>query len=137
MRQNNCLCCFKSADETRFVGQIIHTCRVGGFQMTGDAVAASSGGWSTWTLWSECSRSCDGGASYQQRQCAGGMRCIGDSIRYRTCNNDVRLHTCVLVFRSVGYFPVCLESYSNESVVIHSCNINLNGTFGPVWSSVT
>ncbi len=59
------------------------------FQMAGHTVGDSIGKWSTWTLWSECSRQCDSGVSYQRRECSGLGRCIGDIVRYRVCNNGV------------------------------------------------
>ncbi|XP_076365757.1 ADAMTS-like protein 1 [Tachypleus tridentatus] len=43
-------------------------------------------GWSEWSLWGICSRSCDGGVTYQIRQCLQKTGCRGDSIRYRICN---------------------------------------------------
>ncbi|CAH1797202.1 unnamed protein product [Owenia fusiformis] len=42
--------------------------------------------WSDWSKWSDCSRTCDGGASYQLRKCTIEGMCEGDDIRYRTCN---------------------------------------------------
>ncbi|XP_070543037.1 ADAMTS-like protein 1 isoform X2 [Ptychodera flava] len=42
-------------------------------------------GWSAWGSWSDCSRTCGGGASYSIRSCYGG-RCSGENIKYRSCN---------------------------------------------------
>ncbi|XP_013413578.1 ADAMTS-like protein 3 isoform X2 [Lingula anatina] len=42
--------------------------------------------WSGWSGWSGCSRTCDGGASYQLRRCTD-WSCQGASIRYKTCNS--------------------------------------------------
>ncbi|XP_070823725.1 ADAMTS-like protein 3 isoform X4 [Chaetodon trifascialis] len=44
-------------------------------------------GWDAWGPWSDCSRTCGGGASYSLRRCLNGGRCNGKNIRYRTCNN--------------------------------------------------
>ncbi|XP_046398762.1 ADAMTS-like protein 1 isoform X4 [Ischnura elegans] len=44
-------------------------------------------GWSPWSEWSTCSRSCDGGASFQLRRCNAPTGCRGgDGVRYKICN---------------------------------------------------
>ncbi|XP_069073092.1 A disintegrin and metalloproteinase with thrombospondin motifs 18 isoform X1 [Pleurodeles waltl] len=51
-----------------------------------------NGGWSDWSKWSECSRNCGGGVTYQERQCNnpkpqyGGKFCQGSSRIYQLCN---------------------------------------------------
>ncbi|XP_022069624.2 ADAMTS-like protein 3 isoform X1 [Acanthochromis polyacanthus] len=44
-------------------------------------------GWDAWGPWSDCSRTCGGGASYSLRRCLSGGSCDGKNIRYRTCSN--------------------------------------------------
>ncbi|XP_008288512.1 ADAMTS-like protein 3 [Stegastes partitus] len=44
-------------------------------------------GWDAWGPWSDCSRTCGGGASYSLRRCLSGGNCDGKNIRYRTCSN--------------------------------------------------
>ncbi|XP_066557584.1 ADAMTS-like protein 3 [Amia ocellicauda] len=44
-------------------------------------------GWDAWGSWSDCSRTCGGGASYSLRRCLNGGNCEGKNIRYRTCSN--------------------------------------------------
>ncbi|XP_060473503.2 ADAMTS-like protein 3 [Panthera onca] len=46
--------------------------------------------WDVWGSWSDCSRTCGGGASYSLRRCLTGRNCEGQNIRYKTCSN----HDC-------------------------------------------
>nr|XP_045000947.1 ADAMTS-like protein 3 isoform X1 [Jaculus jaculus] len=48
------------------------------------------GNWDAWGEWSDCSRTCGGGASYSLRRCLTGRNCEGQNIRYKTCSN----HDC-------------------------------------------
>ncbi|KAF4091076.1 hypothetical protein AMELA_G00032880 [Ameiurus melas] len=46
--------------------------------------------WASWGVWSECSRSCGGGASIRRRTCIYrdpvGSPCLGDPRQYKICN---------------------------------------------------
>ncbi|OQV15508.1 ADAMTS-like protein 1 [Hypsibius exemplaris] len=44
--------------------------------------------WSSWSNWSECSKTCDGGATFQYRQCKENIKCNGPKIRYKLCNTQ-------------------------------------------------
>ncbi|XP_032522102.2 protein madd-4 isoform X1 [Danaus plexippus] len=44
------------------------------------------GGWSQWSEWSLCSRTCDGGISRQLRTCSSPAGCRGEPVRYKICN---------------------------------------------------
>uniref|UniRef100_A0A182VQ07 Uncharacterized protein n=1 Tax=Anopheles minimus TaxID=112268 RepID=A0A182VQ07_9DIPT len=62
------------------------------------------GGWSEWTRWSQCSKSCGKGIKSRKRYCnnpapkAGGKPCVGENIEHtqcsvRQCRNDALLRT--------------------------------------------
>ncbi|GLD70636.1 A disintegrin and metalloproteinase with thrombospondin motifs 16, partial [Lates japonicus] len=52
------------------------------------------GQWSEWSSWSACSRSCESGVTYRERQCNnprpayGGKFCEGSSRSYKLCNTE-------------------------------------------------
>uniref|UniRef100_A0A3Q2WFH6 ADAM metallopeptidase with thrombospondin type 1 motif, 16 n=1 Tax=Haplochromis burtoni TaxID=8153 RepID=A0A3Q2WFH6_HAPBU len=52
------------------------------------------GHWSEWSSWSTCSRSCESGVTYRERQCSnprpayGGKFCEGSSRSYKLCNTE-------------------------------------------------
>ncbi|ETE66023.1 A disintegrin and metalloproteinase with thrombospondin motifs 18, partial [Ophiophagus hannah] len=54
-----------------------------------------NGQWSAWTRWSDCSRTCGGGVTYQERHCNnpkpqhGGKFCQGSSRIYQLCNTQL------------------------------------------------
>ncbi|KFV72207.1 A disintegrin and metalloproteinase with thrombospondin motifs 7, partial [Dryobates pubescens] len=53
---------------------------------------AIDGGWSSWSSWALCSRSCGAGVQSAERQCSsptpkyGGRYCLGERKRFRICN---------------------------------------------------
>lgn len=53
-----------------------------------EEIGKTSGKWSTWSDWSACSRSCDGGSAHQLRTCLSGL-CSGEHVRYEICNMQV------------------------------------------------
>ncbi|KAK2146181.1 hypothetical protein LSH36_626g03013 [Paralvinella palmiformis] len=61
--------------------------------------------WSSWSTWSECSRTCDGGAAYQIRHRIEENKtsCVGETIRYKTCNNEQCQSYDDVPYRGVNY----------------------------------
>ncbi|KAL8608110.1 hypothetical protein ACOMHN_016565 [Nucella lapillus] len=51
------------------------------------------GQWQEWSVWSPCTRSCDGGTQERQRLCQphqhGGRPCLGDSTELNSCNTQL------------------------------------------------
>ncbi|NWI89415.1 ATS7 metalloproteinase, partial [Pitta sordida] len=53
---------------------------------------AIDGGWSSWSSWAACSRSCGAGVQSSERHCStptpkyGGRYCLGERKRFRICN---------------------------------------------------
>ncbi|XP_022783430.1 coadhesin-like [Stylophora pistillata] len=53
-----------------------------------------NGGWTQWTQWSACDKTCGGGNSNRHRQCTnpppqnGGKTCPGNKNEYRSCNSQ-------------------------------------------------
>ncbi|XP_033634112.1 ADAMTS-like protein 5 isoform X2 [Asterias rubens] len=87
--------------------------------------------WSRWGDWSECSRSCDGGAKFRTRHCmtripanymAGMPMCDGESRQYRSCNTkpcptgtqDFREMQCAIYNEKPLVEWVPLEGSKNE-----------------------
>ena len=64
---------------------------------------AVNGEWGGWSSWSECSRTCGGGASYMERMCDNptpanhGRYCIGARRKYKLCNTEVSLPLSSLI----------------------------------------
>lgn len=52
---------------------------------------AKNSGWSTWSGWSTCSRSCDGGVAQQLRRCLAQHGCRGEPVRHKICNMQVNI----------------------------------------------
>lgn len=69
----------------------------------------SSLGWTAWSDFSTCSRTCDGGVATQLRRCNNPQGCKGESVRYKICNmqacpdhRDFRAQQCT-AFDEVPY----------------------------------
>ncbi|KAM3875424.1 A disintegrin and metalloproteinase with thrombospondin motifs 8-like [Diretmus argenteus] len=53
------------------------------------------GGWGSWGLWQQCSRTCGGGVEFSYRECTdpvpqnGGNYCEGQRVQYQSCNTQL------------------------------------------------
>ncbi|KAH1022499.1 hypothetical protein HUJ04_011892 [Dendroctonus ponderosae] len=100
------------------------------------------GGWSEWSLWGPCSRSCGVGVQYRYRNCDnpkpsfGGKDCEGSNEDYRLCNKsacenqfvDLRAQQCEMLprilnasFTSTSDTWLPYESLEEESKCKFSC----------------
>uniref|UniRef100_A0AAV2LVB8 Uncharacterized protein n=1 Tax=Knipowitschia caucasica TaxID=637954 RepID=A0AAV2LVB8_KNICA len=51
------------------------------------SAATPNMGWDAWGPWSDCSRTCGGGASFSLRRCLDSGNCDGKNLRYRRCSS--------------------------------------------------
>ncbi|XP_056407686.1 SCO-spondin-like [Hyla sarda] len=72
-----------------------------------------NGGWSKWSPWSWCDRSCGGGRSVRSRTCTspppknGGKECTGEKYQVRICNPKPCADTCPPSMEQVGCANRC------------------------------
>lgn len=71
-------------------------------------------GWSTWSEWATCSRTCDGGITFQLRRCHSPQGCKGDAVRYKICNMQVSLKIEIVLsfkptFKKIDFPQACPE----------------------------
>ncbi|XP_033728613.1 neurogenic locus notch homolog protein 1-like isoform X2 [Pecten maximus] len=75
------------------------------------------GGWSIWSNWSDCSKTCEGGNMARQRECNNpfpdpeGQPCIGEDMETAICNEDP-CPACPPLRRSYGTVMDC--NYTND-----------------------
>uniref|UniRef100_H3B101 ADAM metallopeptidase with thrombospondin type 1 motif 14 n=1 Tax=Latimeria chalumnae TaxID=7897 RepID=H3B101_LATCH len=61
---------------------------------TSDQSYSQDGGWSSWTKFGSCSRTCGGGVRFRSRHCNnpvpayGGRECSGPTLEYQMCNTE-------------------------------------------------
>ncbi|GBP40523.1 Protein madd-4 [Eumeta japonica] len=67
------------------------------------------GGWSQWSEWSLCSRTCDGGVSRQLRTCSNPSGCRGEPVRYKICNMQQAL-TPIRIFHDYTEPPSTIDN---------------------------
>ena len=98
-----------------------------------------NGGWSNWSSWDRCSRTCDGGLQYRRRTCTapvpmnGGQDCVGDGLDPRICNSqpcrnhlgkiklvDYRQQQCTSFDNSILYSGKLHDWYALENTKIKS-----------------
>lgn len=85
------------------------------------------GGWTTWTMWRPCSKSCGGGRTYRQRRCTnpkpmyGGDHCPGAPIQAKQCGTL----PCPINGGWTGYgvFGGCTKTCGGgQQVALRYCN---------------
>ncbi|XP_071497251.1 uncharacterized protein [Diadema antillarum] len=88
------------------------------------------GGWSNWSLWSECSLTCAGGVQSRTRTCTdpvpqgGGLNCTGKEQQERTCN-DVPCPGCLRLRRPLRGYLRCRDVEDTKT-----CSISCRRGYG-------
>ncbi|EFX85379.1 hypothetical protein DAPPUDRAFT_20190, partial [Daphnia pulex] len=84
--------------------------------------------WSTWSEWAPCSRTCDGGATYQTRRCMDMVRGCGiheRSIRYQICNMQGKLYNWVpLTDKSTPACSLSCRAVNTSLIVQHAARVH-------------
>ncbi|XP_030753637.1 A disintegrin and metalloproteinase with thrombospondin motifs 7-like isoform X2 [Sitophilus oryzae] len=90
----------------------------------GSRPGAINGGWSDWTDWSPCSRTCGGGVTYRERYCSNptptnrGKYCIGDRKSVKLCNTQLCPEDSIS-FREQQCKEQDLKSTKSENITYH------------------
>lgn len=79
-------------------------------------------GWSTWSSWSTCSRSCDGGIAQQLRRCHAPHGCRGEPVRYKICNMQVN---CTMMQLHKVFFAVIVVIFGHFFLIRFFCSTPL------------
>ena len=78
------------------------------------SIGTKDGNWTSWSLWTHCSTSCNGGVQQRRRYCHhpapryGGSNCTGSNIDTRTCNEQICKGLCSLNYS----LPKTIQIYS-------------------------
>ncbi|XP_062570057.1 uncharacterized protein LOC134232121 [Saccostrea cucullata] len=88
-----------------------------------------NGGWSSWSQFSECSVSCNGGTKVRTRVCNSpspdpeGMPCnASDAIEHVSCNTE-KCPSCSHLRRSFGNVPHCRDTSDGHKVCTVTCRL--------------
>ena len=72
-----------------------------------------NGNWTSWTLWSECDRSCGGGTQYRSRRCSnplpknGGLPCGDTKEQLETLMCNTQPCNGMILSQSTNYSTNC------------------------------
>ncbi|XP_075994323.1 A disintegrin and metalloproteinase with thrombospondin motifs 8-like [Genypterus blacodes] len=103
------------------------TCLHGACRATQDVMqplVVVDGGWSSWGVWQQCSRTCGGGVEFSYRECTdpepqnGGKYCEGQRVQYQSCNTQPCEHNQGKSFRE----EQC-EKYNSANYLDYSGNM--------------
>jgi len=108
------------------------------------------GGWSGWSLWSSCSRSCGGGSQVRRRTCKSPVDCFSadgegyGSMQNRSCNTQAcpgMSSRCFILerFTAPYLYTMCAQSSQRGRIACNAerCNTYSNSVFPTVCPSVT
>lgn len=103
--------------------------------LVGEKPGVVDGGWSNWSPWTRCSRTCGSGVTLSVRRCVnpvpsnGGAFCRGDRKRHKICATEVSSPSLTVNFAknltrnwtsqgSVRYFVSCENEKKDECLVM-------------------
>ncbi|KAA8580474.1 hypothetical protein FQN60_013432, partial [Etheostoma spectabile] len=148
VRESNCRC---DLDEEKFKpGDIVPlncnncTCEAGKLVNCSQVSCSGDGGWSQWSNWTECTKSCGGGVRSRRRECDSphpegeGNYCEGRGTDVIACNTDhCPVAPCTqvpgTVFSSCG--PSCPRSCDDLAYCEWQCEPGCYCTGGKVLSA--
>eukprot|EP00117_Sycon_ciliatum_P020296 scpid38266/ scgid3722/ CUB and sushi domain-containing protein 3; CUB and sushi multiple domains protein 3 len=102
------------------------------------APSVVDGGWSAWTNWTTCTRSCDGGARVRFRFCdnpppsPGGAFCEGSQLQTEVCNEEPCV-TCRTPPIPIAGTRSSSGPFEPGSTVSFSCAVGYDLTGSGVW----
>ncbi|KAH3748338.1 hypothetical protein DPMN_182779, partial [Dreissena polymorpha] len=94
------------------------------------------GNWAYWSIWSNCSGTCENGIHTRTRTCTnptpsnGGLNCSGPNVDSKICANQVPIHDSPL-----GFCPV-LNGCSSLKIILPSCVFVLSSILANVSGRV-
>lgn len=81
-----------------------------------------NGEWSSWSVWTSCSRTCGAGVQHAYRLCnnpspaLGGRYCVGSRARHQTCNAEVVSTLKIYSYLEFLSISLKLQEYEKKKV---------------------
>ncbi|GAB1599460.1 hypothetical protein Ahia01_000223300, partial [Argonauta hians] len=92
----------------------------------------ATAGWTTWTGWSECTQTCEGGIKYRLRYCTnppprcGAASCEGETLQEEPCQEDIPCFVGSNIKATKQACPGEFEIFTNEESCERTCDNRLD-----------